>query len=273
MHPSRSRSRTTSPGAQIYYTTNGDVPTQSNGVLYSGPVNVSKTTTLRARAFLAGYLPTNVDTQTYLFPSDIAQQTHQTTLAAGFPPTWGSFTGVDYGLDPDIVNNPVYGATLKDDLKSIPTLSIVLDIDDMFGPNGIYSNSNQRGVAWERATSVEWITNDGSPEFQVDAGVRIHGAYFRSNNNSRKHSFRLLFKDIYGLGKLDFPLIDGSAVDEFNTLVLSRSQRRVCVERCPIHRAIHARPIRPRSPAGRWPSEPEWHLRPSLYQWRVLGVI
>ena len=114
----------------------------------------------------------------------------------------------------------MYGATLQDDLKSLPTLSIVLDIDDMFGPNGIYSNSNQRGVAWERATSVEWITNDGSPEFQVDAGVRIHGAFFRSNNNSRKHSFRLLFKDIYGPGKLDFPLFEGGAVDEFNTLVL-----------------------------------------------------
>jgi hypothetical protein len=211
---------TATPGAQIYYTTNGDVPSQSSGIPYTGPIYISRTTTLRARAFLDGNLPTNVDTQTYLFVDDIVQQTHETTLAAGFPTTWGSFTGVDYGLDPDIVNNPTYSTRLKDDLRSLPSISIVLDIDDMFGPNGIYSNSNERGALWERATSVEWITTDGSPEFQVDAAVRVHGAFFRNNNASRKHSFRLLFKDIYGPGKLNFPLFGGNAVDEFNTLVL-----------------------------------------------------
>ena len=38
-----------------------------------------------------------------------------------------------------------YAATIKSDLKAIPTLSVVLPTADMFGPNGIYSNSTARG--------------------------------------------------------------------------------------------------------------------------------
>jgi hypothetical protein len=211
---------TATPAAQIYYTTNGEIPTQATGTLYTGPININRTTTLRAAAFRSGYLPTNVDTQSYVFLADVVQQTHQTALAAGFPVTWGTFSGVDYGLDPDIVNNPLYATTIQNDLLSLPTMSIVMDIDDMFGSNGIYSNPTLRGVAWERATSVEWITTDGSPDFQVDAGIRIQGGYFRSNSATRKHSFRLLFKDIYGPGKLDWPLFGDGAADQFNTLVL-----------------------------------------------------
>jgi len=221
------------PSAQIYYTTNGDAPTPTGGVLYTAPINISSTTTLRAAAFLAGWLPTNVDTQTYLFVDDVVRQTHQATLNLGFPATWGSLTP-DYGMDPDVIGafdtngNPlggdlfggVYAATIKNDLLSIPTLSIVMDLDEMFGPQGIYTNATQRGVAWERATSVEWITNDASPMFQVDAGIRIQGGAFRSDGLTKKHSFRLLFKDIYGPGKLEFPLFGDEAASDFNTLVL-----------------------------------------------------
>lgn len=236
---------TVTPGAQIYYTTNGESPTQSTGVLYAGPVTIDKTTTLRAAAFLAGYLPTNVDTETYLFLDDVVQQTYAKTVAQGFPTSWGTsvpnanfpagnLADAMYGLDPDIVGNfdangnptggdlygGVYAAQLKDALLSIPTMSIVMDMDDLFSANaGIITNASARGVAWERATSIEWITSNGEPEFQVDAGIRIQGAFFRSNTNNLKKSFRILFKDIYGPGKLSFPLFDG-AVDSFNTLVL-----------------------------------------------------
>ncbi len=225
---------TATPGAQIYYTTDGSVPTEASGTLYVGPINVNHTTVLRAAAFKAGYVSTNVDTQSYLFVNDIVQQNFQATLNAGFPSTWGSFTGVDYGLDPDVVGNfdangnptggdlfgGIYAAQLKQDLLSLPTISIVTNVSDMFGPNGIYSNPTLRGDAWEKPASIEYITTDGSPEFQVNAGIQIQGAFFRSNSNSQKHSFRVLFKDIYGPTKLDFPLFGGDATEEFNTLVL-----------------------------------------------------
>jgi hypothetical protein len=235
-------------GAKIYYTLDGSEPTEASGILYAGPVLINKTITLRAAAFKAGYAPTNVDTETYFFVNDIVQQTSAKTLQLGFPTTWGSsvpnsnfpasvfVSDASYGLDPDIVGNfnangdpiggDLYGGVfaneLKDALQSIPSISIVMNMNDLFSANtGIITNASERSSAWERAASIEWISPDGaSDEFQIDAGIRIQGAFFRSNTNNLKKSFRLLFKNIYGAGKLDFPLFDDGTVDSFNTLVL-----------------------------------------------------
>ncbi len=53
------------PGATIYYTTNGNVPNPTNGVLYAQPFNVSQTQIIRARAFVDGFIPSEPKTMTY----------------------------------------------------------------------------------------------------------------------------------------------------------------------------------------------------------------
>ena len=55
------------PGATIRYTTDGLRPSETVGTIYSGPVAITNTTSLRAIAYLPGWLSTNVDTQTYIF--------------------------------------------------------------------------------------------------------------------------------------------------------------------------------------------------------------
>ena len=134
---------TNTPGAVIRYTTDGSVPTETNGRDYAGPMVVATTTVLRAAAFKDGYRPTNVDTQTYVFVDDVIRQSHQSTIAAGFPATWGG-TSPDYGMDSYVVNNPLYRNTIRDDLKSLPSLSIVMNVDDLFGSDGIYTRSTSR---------------------------------------------------------------------------------------------------------------------------------
>ncbi|MFB0553287.1 MAG: chitobiase/beta-hexosaminidase C-terminal domain-containing protein, partial [Phycisphaerae bacterium] len=203
--------------AVIYYTLDGTEPYELTGralrgVVYTTPIPISETTCLRAIAIKPGWKPTNVDAQTYIFLDDVVRQDRRATLAAGFPSSWGG-TSPDYGMDPDVIGqngedlfNGIYAATIRDDLKSIPTLSIVMDIDDMFGPEGIYTNSTRQGIDWERPASVELIYPDGSEGFQVNCGIRIHGGYFRQHNATKKHSLRLLFKGIYGPTKLQFPL-------------------------------------------------------------------
>ena len=221
------------PDAEIYYTTNGDAPTPTTGTLYNGAITISETTALRAAAFKDEFFPSNVDTQTYIFVKDVVSQDFQATLDAGFPTSWGS-RSPDYGIDPDVIGNfdangnstggdlfgGVYADTIQDDLKAVPTLSIVMNTDEMFGPGGIYTNSTSSGIAWERATSVELINPDGSNGFQVDAGIRIQGGAFRSDGLSKKHSLRLLFKDIYGPTKLNYPFFGEGAVDQFDTITL-----------------------------------------------------
>jgi hypothetical protein len=235
---------TDTPGATIYYTTNGSVPSLGTGTLYTGPITIDKTTVVRAIATKSNHLATNVDTQTYLFLNDIVRQTQQTTVAAGYPATWtasnGTFAG-DYGFDPDVIGtfdangNPlggdlfggIYANRLKTDLLAIPTVSIVLDRNDLFkagsaSDRGLYIDPREgQNVDPERPTSVEWITPDGSAEFQVDAGIQMHGGAFRSHVLTRKHSFRLVFKDEYGPSELEFPLFDESSVNQFNTVILS----------------------------------------------------
>jgi len=61
----------TTEGASIYYTTNGADPTQAS-TLVSGPVNVSTTTTLKARAYKSGMEASAVASATYTFPVEVA---------------------------------------------------------------------------------------------------------------------------------------------------------------------------------------------------------
>ncbi|MEE8451635.1 MAG: lamin tail domain-containing protein, partial [Thermoguttaceae bacterium] len=217
---------TDTPEATIRYTTNGSEPTETVGLDYTGPLSITSTTTLRAAAFQAGYQPSNVDTQTYVFLDDVIRQDEQATLDAGLPAMWDDVEP-DYGLDPDVIGpggedlfDGVYAATIRDDLTAIPTLSLVLDVDEMFGERGIYSRPVARGAGWERATSAELIHPDGTKGFQVDAGIRIQGGVFRRHEMTKKHSLRLLFKDDYGPTKLEYPLFGADAVDRFDTVTL-----------------------------------------------------
>ncbi len=229
---------TTTPGATIVYTTDGRPPvvdesgTIVHGTEYTSAIAIDSTTTLRAMAFLTGYLPTNIDTQTYLFLEDVLNQSGAALDPADYPSDWGThsnfsaggslYTAIaDYDIDPNVVNDPRYADTFVDDLKSIPTLSIVTDPDALFDETtGIYSNPLQEGIAWERPASVELINPDGSTGFQVDVGLRMQGGASRRPWTQPKHPFRLVFRDEYGDSELNFPLFGTSAVDHIDSVVL-----------------------------------------------------
>ena len=224
---------TATPGATIRYRLDGEPPTSTTGTVYSGPLRIDSTTTLRAAAFRSGMEPTNVDTHTYVFVDDVILQTSGATIAAGFPTSWGG-TSPDYGMDFDVIGqngtddyDGRYADSIREDLKSIPTLSIVMDVDHLFSSSGIYTNSGSRGSSWERPCSAELIFGDeteampATKGFQVDCGIRIQGGAFRSHGLTKKHSLRLLFKSDYGPTKLRYPLFGRKDVSEsFDTITL-----------------------------------------------------
>jgi len=219
---------TATEGAIIKYTLDGSAPSPANGLTYSGPIHISTTTTVRAMAYKPGWLSTNIDTQTYIFLNDVIRQT---STPAGYPMTWTSPNGTipaDYGMDQNVVNDPLYSGRIINDLKSIPTLSIVTGINDMFGPfpEGLYNHGSRRGITYERAGSVELIYPDGKKGFQIDAGLRLYGNVGAYHSHTPKHSIRLRFdEDMYGAGKLNYDLFKNAlygdtAVDSFDTIVL-----------------------------------------------------
>lgn len=203
---------TTTQGAQIRYTLDGTAPSETNGVLNTGPIHITRTTTLRAIAYKPGMLSSDVDTQTYLFTSDIVQQSLNGQPPAGWPSSWSPNT-TDYGMDPDIVNNATWGPMLDEALKSIPTFSVVMNLNDLFGGTGIYSNPGGDGRVWERPASLELINPDGSPGFQANAGIRLRGGFSRSTGNP-KHAFRFFFRSEYGDAQLEYPLFGQDAAND-----------------------------------------------------------
>ncbi len=196
------------PGATIYYTTDGSDPTPTNGTAISpasasatasGLVSISTTTTLRAAAFMDAFIPSAVNTATYIFVSAVLNQANSAPAGA----YWDTL------VDPRVVT-ATQTYSVSQALTAIPSVSLVLPYPDIFGSNGIYSHPTSRGSAWERETSFEYFDpNNLAAGFQVDAGLRIQGGADRGGGDPKK-SFRLFFSSQYGASKLNYPLFGSS---------------------------------------------------------------
>ena len=76
---------TASQEATIRYTTDGTAPTPTSGLIYTRAIPISTTTCIRAIAYKPGWLETNVDTHTYIFPRDVIRQPAN---IPGYPNPW-----------------------------------------------------------------------------------------------------------------------------------------------------------------------------------------
>lgn len=209
------------PGATIRYTTDGSKPTPTSGTVYTGPILIDTTSTIRAMATFSNWLPTNVDSHTYIFVDDVVQQP---VAPAGWPTTWGTYSGQpipgDYEMDPRVVNNTngLGEYTVQEALLDIPTVSITMAQNDFTGGSGgLYSNPTGR---FERECSMEYFFPDGTTGFQEDCKIETHGNSSRNPGRMQKHSLRLTFSSTVDKPKLNYDLFPGSPVQEFNKLVL-----------------------------------------------------
>lgn len=245
---------TTTPGATIYYTTDGSVPVDENGtpqssaIQYESPIHIDQITTLRAAATAPGLASTNIDTQTYILldidgaadngvdPAGLNAAFLQQTQPAGY----GNLTSGDYDMDPSITQETSAATghatstarTMLLGMRDIPTISVAMERDDFVGGNGIYTNSTSKGEAWERVCSAEFIpaANDTRRDWQENCGIRVQGGASRIPSRSPKHALSFRFRAEYGSSKLRETVFPGSAVDEFNVLAL-----RACYNNSWIH--------------------------------------
>jgi hypothetical protein len=228
------------PGASIRYTTDGTEPTASSGVLYQGSLLVTNTSVFRALAYKSNSLPSVTVTHSYLFLEQVVRQPNN---PAGFPTNWGPNSGfpggvvpADYEMDMDPLrvdpNNassaidPVKMQRLKDGLRELPTLSIVMKTDDIFGTAGLYQRSavetGTPGTKPEnkKPCSIEFILPDGTTAFATTCGIDLHGNASRNPIKNPKHGFKLSFRGDFGPPNLDYRLFEDSAVEEFDDVLL-----------------------------------------------------
>ena len=186
------------PDSIIKYTTDGSTPSEDIGMIYTKPINIEKSTTIRAIALKQGHQPTNIDTQTYLFVNDIKDQTL---------------------MDNDVLNDIRYSDIIDESLTgNLSVMSITVDDDQFFGPFGIHSNPELSGRDAEVPISLEYFSTENIKEqFQIDAGLRIHGGNARDHP---KKPFRLYFRELYGEKRLRFDLFKDSPVSSFDQLIL-----------------------------------------------------
>jgi|WetSurMetagenome_2_1015567.scaffolds.fasta_scaffold03059_2 hypothetical protein len=221
-------------GYKIVYTLDGSNPQTSSTAFTAGSlasVNVdpestagrAKTPAFIIRASLArnGFAPSKPVTRSFIFIDKVLTQSYP---GGDWPSSSVNGQVIDLEMDPEIVGDPRFSASMKESLMDIPSISLVTDNANMFSASkGIYVNSYSHGEQWERECSVELINPDSSPGFQVNAGVRIRGGASREGSNP-KHAFRLFFRKEYGPGKLDFPLFGDEGASEFDKIDLRTEQ-------------------------------------------------
>ncbi len=232
---------TETSGAMIRYTLDGSTPTVGHGAIYTGSIPIETTTCLRAVALKAGWEPTNVHTHTYLFLDHVIRQATDPQTGAqvtpeGYPTSWGSVVG-DYQMDPDVVGRNgtdtfggLYANTIRDDLKAVPSISLVMNRDDWFGSKGIYINKSQDGT--ERVASMEYIDPAGAEGFQVNCALAMQGGISGGGTSlQRWKTFKLSMRPRFkpytddgtptgGPSRLDFKLFGDSPAERHNTVVL-----------------------------------------------------
>lgn len=177
-------------GARIYYTLDGSEPTE-NSQLYKGTLSIDKTTTIKARAFKEGYLPSRIfsieATKAVLKPA-VARTVSENGTAYTY------FEGYYQSVNDLMKNKPVSKGTMKEpSIKEAPQA-------DHFGyifeglinvpEDGVYTfatKSDDGSVLYIGDTKV--VDNDGS-----------HAAISASGKIALKkglHPYRLLYFEDY----------------------------------------------------------------------------
>jgi hypothetical protein len=224
-----------SSGSMIRYTLDGSDPrtdaaaleTSSPALILIDPAGTTgrartPAVALRAVAVKNGRLITDAASHTFIFIPKVKTQAYP---GGDWPEKRVNREGLDYPMDPDVVNDPRYKGSIEASLKDIPSFCVNTDLGSLFDPDsGIYANPTQRGREWERAASIEMIDPSGKEEgFQINAGIRIRGGYSRIGNQP-KHAFRFYFRKEYGGGKLEYPLFQDEGVSSFDGVDLRTGQ-------------------------------------------------
>ncbi len=210
-------------GAVIRYTKDGTSPTSSSSV-YSGPITVSTTTTIKAKAFAAGMNDSVEASATYTISTSSTTSYKVIGYVYGTPSNINAqkLTHVNYAFA-SIVNGQVSVATPSDlstltALKSANSnLKIILSIGG-WGADGFSDAAlTESSRATFAASCQQWITNYNLDGIDIDWEYPVNGGWGEiSCRPEDKVNFTLLLQAVrnkIGTGKI--LSIAGGAGSEF----------------------------------------------------------
>ena len=175
-------------GQVIRYTIDGSTPSEQSPV-YSGTINISENTSVRARIYASNYLPSKTGTESYIIGAN-----HDIDVML-------------LSVNPDDFFDDDYGIYV-------------------FGPEGTYSTEMPYFGAnfwedWERPIHFSFYEHDGSASVQFNAGVKIFGGWSRGQNGQRSLSF--FARGQYGDSKFEHSFFDNITYNEFEAFTLRNS--------------------------------------------------
>jgi len=202
--------------AQIYYTTNGATPDSASGTLYSGPILIQdlsnpgppplvKGPVIRAQAHRSGYVPSKIESHTYL---------------VNLAPKFKSLPIVSVITSPDNIVGP-WGILDNTYCNAPPEVDVYGDpIKGCFV--GCCTNVMGRGLAWERPANVEWFNDEPGRGFEADCGIRLHasGSARPGVTPLYKASLRVYFREEYGDRNIPNTVFPRSPVANLKRMVL-----------------------------------------------------
>jgi hypothetical protein len=175
-----------SSGGMIRYSDDGSWPTATSKI-YDAPIQISKTTIIRARLFEENKLPGEVSTHTFLMgvQGDLPVVSLTTDRENFFSDNYGLYVEGTNGTTGYCLEYPV--------------------------------NWNND---WERPVNFEYFSREGVQEINQLVGARIHGGCSRMFSVK---SLALMARKRYGDNSLDYPFFHSKGSGEFKSLVLRNS--------------------------------------------------
>ena len=172
------------PEAKIYFTLDGSEPSE-NSLVYTDPLTINFNTRMRARSFQNEWMPSPIETNTYLFG------------------TQPDIPVIALNIDPNDMFNRDIGM-----YASGPSASADFP---HFGAN--FWND------WERAAQFDIIDSNGQ-NFKANAGIKIFGGWSRG---FPQKSISFFARKKYGPSEFKYQIFPKSSIDAFESFIIRNS--------------------------------------------------
>ncbi len=179
-------------GSRIYYTLDCSDPDESDALYQGEAIPVSGTTIIRTRVYRDGYMPSFMDTSSYLFDVENEDGAFVVSLVSD------EYNLTDYNNGIMVMGPNAKGAF----------------------PYGSMNEGANFWMDWEREAHVELFETDGTRGLSQECGIKLHGQYSRA---APVKAFKVIARTEYGSNRFEYPIFSHRDYGEYQSFLLRAS--------------------------------------------------